>query len=97
MKQSFSGAIGGVAPAISPSGNADRPFLVKGNQFRTFADAWERSCGEQKNICGDFANSADGRSKGVTVNQCDQQNGEFWTFLLVCRSGKQDVECEMGK
>ena len=30
----------------------------------------------QKNMCGDFANSAAGRSAGTQVAQCDEQNGE---------------------
>jgi hypothetical protein len=71
--QKFSGAIGGqAAPAVTAGG---RGFQVDGSDsFLNQAAAVGRSCDIQHNKCANFANSAAGRSAGVTVSQCDQQN-----------------------
>lgn len=71
--QKFSGNLGGqAAPAVSAGG---RGFIVEGNaQFLNLAAAIGRSCDVQKNQCANVANSAQGRSAGLTVGQCDQQN-----------------------
>lgn len=60
------------APTVSPGG---RGFVVEGvsDSFLNIGAAIGRSCDIQHNACADVANSAAGRSAGVTVGQCDQQ------------------------
>ncbi|KAF9483504.1 hypothetical protein BDN70DRAFT_799656, partial [Pholiota conissans] len=71
--QTFAGALGGAtAPAVTVGG---RGFQVDGSDsFLNSAAALGRSCDIQHNKCADVANSAAGRSSGLTVSQCDQQN-----------------------
>lgn len=72
--QIFSGALGGAeAPAISNSGDSDRPFSVDGDTFTDFQSAVNRACDNQKNQCADISNSGEG---DFSVNDCDQQNNE---------------------
>jgi len=60
------------APAVTAGG---RGFIVEGSdQFLNIGAALGRSCDIQHNKCADFANSQAGRSTGLTVGQCDQQN-----------------------
>jgi hypothetical protein len=50
--QSFTGALGGVeATPVLDSGNADRPFDVKGDTFVNLAAASARFCDQQFNGC----------------------------------------------
>jgi len=73
--QTFSGALGGAgAPAISNSGDSERPFEVDGDTFRDFETAASRACDNQKNTCANMANNGSGAS--FKVGDCDQQNGE---------------------
>ncbi|KAF9013488.1 hypothetical protein BDQ17DRAFT_1271190 [Cyathus striatus] len=71
--QKFSGALGGqTAPAVTTGA---RGFQVEGSDsFLNEAAAVGRSCDIQHNKCANFANSAAGRSAGLTVSQCDQQD-----------------------
>lgn len=71
--QKFTGALGGIkAPTVTPGG---RGFQVEGNDsFLNQSAALGRSCDVQHNQCANLANSAAGRSAGLTVGQCDQQN-----------------------
>ncbi|KAL9711035.1 hypothetical protein Ac2012v2_005575 [Leucoagaricus gongylophorus] len=71
--QLFTGALGDkTAPAVTAGG---RGFIVEGSdQFLNIGAALGRSCDIQHNKCADFANSQAGRSTGLTVGQCDQQN-----------------------
>ncbi|KAH6912561.1 hypothetical protein BKA70DRAFT_1530440 [Coprinopsis sp. MPI-PUGE-AT-0042] len=71
--QKFNGNLGGqAAPSVTAGG---RGFIVEGNdQFLNLAAAVGRSCDVQKNKCANVANSAQGRSAGLSVGQCDQQN-----------------------
>ncbi|KAI6376047.1 hypothetical protein MCOR25_002862 [Pyricularia grisea] len=71
--QSFTGALGGAAPAVSFSSGADRPFTVNGNTFTTANAALTRSCDIQNNACFNAANS--GQLTGGT-QQCQQQQQE---------------------
>jgi transcription initiation factor TFIID subunit 15 len=66
-----SGSLGGSAPLVTASGNADRPFEVNGNTFVAAANAVERSCDIQFNTCADLANS--GKLNGKTVSDCTTQ------------------------
>ncbi|KAG6866288.1 hypothetical protein C0991_006384 [Blastosporella zonata] len=71
--QTFTGALGAqAAPAVTAGG---RGFIVSGSDsFLNVASALGRSCDIQHNLCANFANSAAGRSAGLTVGQCDSQN-----------------------
>ncbi|KDQ25824.1 hypothetical protein PLEOSDRAFT_1066864 [Pleurotus ostreatus PC15] len=73
--QKFAGALGGqAAPAVTAGG---RGFVVEGsNDFLNVGAALNRSCDIQHNKCANFANSAAGRAAGISVGQCDQQNGQ---------------------
>ncbi|KAK6088182.1 hypothetical protein SCUP234_01248 [Seiridium cupressi] len=67
-----SGAVAGAtAPAVTASGNADRPFEVNGNTFVNEAAAKQRSCDIQFNACADAVNG--GKASGVTVSDCQAQ------------------------
>lgn len=70
--QTFTGALGGLtAPPVVPGGEG---FLTDGDQFVNAAAAIGRSCDVQHNDCANFANSAAGRTAGITVGQCDTQD-----------------------
>lgn len=71
--QTFTGALGGVAatPVVN-TGDAKRPFSVKGATFTTIAAALARSCDQQFNAC---ANAANGGDKTLSVTQCSAQKG----------------------
>ncbi|SPQ19615.1 f587c4b2-5b37-4028-a1a5-ad56ecb54262 [Thermothielavioides terrestris] len=70
--QAFTGALGGAkAPAITNSGDPQRPFEVDGDTFTDFESASNRACDNQKNVCADIANNGTG---SFTVGDCDQQN-----------------------
>ncbi|KAF4617539.1 hypothetical protein D9613_005913 [Agrocybe pediades] len=73
--QTFTGALGGAtAPAVTAGG---RGFVVEGSDdFLNKAAALGRSCDIQHNKCANVANSAAGKSSGLTVGQCDQQNNQ---------------------
>jgi hypothetical protein len=65
--------VGGIkAPTVTAGG---RGFIVEGSdEFVGISAALGRSCDIQHNKCANIANSQAGRSSGLTVNQCDQQN-----------------------
>jgi len=73
--QKFTGALGGVsAPTVVAGG---RGFQVEGNDsFLNQSAALGRSCDVQHNKCANLANSAAGKSAGLSVSQCDQQNNQ---------------------
>jgi len=77
--QKFTGALGGIAaPTVIVGG---RGFQVEGNDsFLNQSAALGRSCDVQHNKCANLANSAAGKSAGLSVGQCDQQNNQ-------CRAG----------
>lgn len=73
--QPFTGALGGVtATPVLKSGDATRPFIVKGDTFVNIGAALQRSCDQQFNACADLANSP---SSEVTfgVSDCQTQLG----------------------
>ncbi|KAL3417187.1 hypothetical protein PVAG01_11187 [Phlyctema vagabunda] len=74
--QAFTGALGGAAaPAITNSGDSQRPFEVDGDTFTDFKTAAERACNNQKNSCAKIAN--DGKDKAdFKVSDCDEQNSK---------------------
>ncbi|KAI1854210.1 hypothetical protein JX265_000614 [Neoarthrinium moseri] len=73
--QAFSGKLGGeAAPAITNSGNPERPFEVDGDTFTDFQSAAGRACDNQKNLCANQANSNKGGS--LEVGDCDKQNDQ---------------------
>ncbi|OBT90392.1 hypothetical protein VE02_00715 [Pseudogymnoascus sp. 03VT05] len=67
--QTFTGSLGGAAPAISESAG-DRPFTVNGNTFVNIGAAFQRSCDIQNNACFNAVNS--GALSGGTA-QCQEQ------------------------
>lgn len=76
--QVFTSALGGAtAPAITNSGDPDRPFAVDGDTFPDFATASNRACDNQKNACAKIANEGGQRDGELTVGECDRQMGEF--------------------
>ncbi|OBT68592.1 hypothetical protein VE03_01747 [Pseudogymnoascus sp. 23342-1-I1] len=68
--QTFTGAIGGAAPAITETAG-DRPFTVNGNTFVNIGAALQRSCDIQNNACFNAVNS--GELSGGTAQCQDQQ------------------------
>jgi hypothetical protein len=62
--QSFTGAL---------TGDAKRPFSVKGDTFVKLAAALQRSCDQQFNAC---ANSANGGNKAITTQDCTAQKSK---------------------
>ncbi|KAJ3573210.1 hypothetical protein NP233_g2574 [Leucocoprinus birnbaumii] len=70
--QTFTGALGGAAaPPVVVGGKG---FIVDNSEFLNIGAALGRSCDVQHNQCANIANSAAGRSAGLTVGQCDQQD-----------------------
>lgn len=75
--QPFTGALGGIsATPILDSGNADRPFSVKGDTFTNLSAALQRSCDQQFNACANAVNggNADG---AVQMQGCVGQKGKL--------------------
>lgn len=73
--QKFTGALGGQsAPAVTVG---ERGFVVAGSDdFLNVGAALGRSCDIQHNKCANVANSTAGRTAGISVGQCDQQNNQ---------------------
>ncbi|KAH8169945.1 hypothetical protein LIA77_10489 [Sarocladium implicatum] len=72
--QAFGGQLGGQgAPAITNSGDPERPFEVDGDTFPDYNSAFDRACDNQKNACADQANNGGG---DFEVGDCDNQNNE---------------------
>ncbi|KAK0744922.1 hypothetical protein B0T21DRAFT_381019 [Apiosordaria backusii] len=71
--QTFTGALGGPAPAVISDPASNRPFSVNGNTFLNAGAAIQRSCAIQKNACANAANS--GQIQGG-AGQCDQQESQ---------------------
>ncbi|KAF2810261.1 uncharacterized protein BDZ99DRAFT_308248 [Mytilinidion resinicola] len=69
--QTFTGALGGIAATpVENSGNADRPFSVKGDTFVNLSAALQRSCDQQFNACANAANAGTGN---FSVADCSAQ------------------------
>ncbi|KAI0476186.1 hypothetical protein GGR56DRAFT_458962 [Xylariaceae sp. FL0804] len=60
----------GTKPAVTDSGNGDRPFEVEGNTFTSEADANERACSIQNNSCADLVNSG---QTSASLSDCQTQ------------------------
>jgi hypothetical protein len=76
--QSFNGALGGIkATPILDSGDAKRPFSVKGDTFVNLGAALQRSCDQQFNAC---ANQANGGNAAFSTQQCTAQKSKFLFF-----------------
>jgi hypothetical protein len=74
--QSFTGALGGIAATpVLDSGDAKRPFSVKGDTFVNIGAALQRSCDQQFNGC---ANLANGGSEDISTSACQAQKGELF-------------------
>ncbi|CBX98870.1 hypothetical protein IAQ61_007517 [Plenodomus lingam] len=72
--QSFTGALGGIeATPVTDSGNAARPFQVKGDAFVNIGAALARSCDQQFNAC---ANAANGGDATLSVSACSTQQNQ---------------------
>lgn len=73
--QTFTGALGGIAATpVENSGDAKRPFSVKGDTFVNIGAALQRSCDQQFNAC---ANAANGGDATLSVAACSAQKGMF--------------------
>lgn len=83
--QTFTGALGAAPTPIIDSGDAARPFSVKGNTFVNFGAAAQRSCDVQFNACANAANSG---QAGLTVSACQTQQREFCSFSWVLTSAR---------
>jgi hypothetical protein len=68
--QTFTGALGGAAPAVIQS-SGTRPFAVNGATFVNKAAALQRSCAVQNTACSNAANS--GALAGKSVADCNAQ------------------------
>ncbi|KAF2036779.1 hypothetical protein EK21DRAFT_106088 [Setomelanomma holmii] len=69
--QSFTGALGGIAATpVVDSGDAKRPFSVKGDTFVNIGAALQRSCDQQFNAC---ANAANGGNATFSTADCTAQ------------------------
>lgn len=79
--QAFAGDLGGAAPEVADTGDADRPFEVNGATFQSLDAALERSCAVQNNACSNAANS--GELEGGT-EQCGEQEAE-------CKAGAAEA------
>ncbi|KAK7704674.1 hypothetical protein SLS64_008438 [Diaporthe eres] len=71
--QTFTGDLGGAAPAVTDSGDAKRPFSVNGATFVNEGAAIQRSCAVQHNACANAANSGSGN---FSVSDCGAQEDE---------------------
>ncbi|KAG8168059.1 hypothetical protein KVR01_003748 [Diaporthe batatas] len=71
--QTFTGNLGGAAPAVVDSGDAKRPFSVNGATFVNEGAAIQRSCAVQHNACANAANSGQG---DFSVADCGTQEDE---------------------
>lgn len=71
--QTFTGNLGGAAPAVVDSGDAKRPFSVNGATFVNEGAAVQRSCAVQHNACANAANSGQG---DFSVSDCGAQEDE---------------------
>lgn len=76
--QTFTGDLGGAAPAVTNSGDSTKPFEVNGDTFVNQAAAVQRSCDVQFNTCADQANGG----AGFSVDQCQQQKGKYMDKFL---------------
>lgn len=71
--QTFTGTLGGIAATpVQNSGDAKRPFQVKGDTFVNLSAALARSCDQQFNAC---ANAANGGDQTLSLTQCNSQKG----------------------
>ena len=71
--QTFTGTLGGIAATpVQDSGDAKRPFQVKGDTFVNLSAALARSCDQQFNAC---ANAANGGDRTLSLAQCNSQKG----------------------
>lgn len=72
--QTFTAALGGIAATpVEDSGNANRPFQVKGDTFVNIGAALARSCDQQFNAC---ANAANGGDATLSVGDCSAQKSK---------------------
>jgi hypothetical protein len=82
--QSFTGALGGIAATpVLDSGDAKRPFSVKGDTFVNLNGALQRSCDQQFNAC---ANQANGGNAAFTTQECSAQKSKY--FLVDVGEGQ---------
>lgn len=72
--QTFTGAVAGIqATPVTNTGDAKRPFAVKGDSFVNLSGALQRSCDQQFNACAGKANGGD---KAVTLADCTSQQSK---------------------
>ena len=74
--QAFTGALGGLAPAVVSSA-AERPFEVNGANFNDLTSAIVRSCDIQKNVCFNAVNGG---------NAADFSTADCETQLVACKA-----------
>ena len=73
--QTFTGALGGIAATpVENTGDATRPFSVKGDTFVNLGGALTRSCDQQFNAC---ANAANGGDETLSTDECTAQKSMY--------------------
>ncbi|KAL3470820.1 hypothetical protein BJX99DRAFT_238611 [Aspergillus californicus] len=81
-RRDFDGTLGGAAPAITETGDEERPYEVDGNTFTDYDSAAQRSCNIQFDNCQRAANTDS--SVSFSLEDCtDQQNDCFADPLSV--------------
>ncbi|KAF9891146.1 hypothetical protein FE257_005082 [Aspergillus nanangensis] len=85
-RQAFRGTLGGAVPAITKTGDADRPYAVDGDTFTDYASAAERSCNNQFDTCQRLANTD--TSVSYTLQDCQDQ----LTTCMTINSSTETVE-----
>ncbi|KAF2759795.1 hypothetical protein EJ05DRAFT_498992 [Pseudovirgaria hyperparasitica] len=84
--QTFDQALGGAkAPAITQSGDYQRPYTVDGVLFADLGSATRRSCDTQFNACAGIVNAAGNNKGSFSVTDCDAQRS-------ACTTGKSQSE-----
>ena len=87
--QTFTGELGGPAPPVEDSGDANRPFTVNGATFTAESTALIRSCDIQNNQC---FNAVNGGELAGGTEQCSQQLDECRAVADAAAARKRNVQ-----
>ncbi|KAL5334034.1 hypothetical protein BJX70DRAFT_402988 [Aspergillus crustosus] len=81
------GTLGGSTPAITRTGDSERPYSVNGNTFTDYPSAAQRSCNIQFDVCQRAANG--GSSVSFSLEDCSNQQND-------CLADPPSIEDEAG-
>ncbi|OGM41402.1 hypothetical protein ABOM_010039 [Aspergillus bombycis] len=70
-RQTFTGTLGGSAPAVTNTGDPERPYGVDGDTFTDYESAASRSCNNQFNSCQKIANTD--QTSSFSLQDCQDQ------------------------